>query len=438
MAQTSDRFLPDLMARTAVLAERFAVPTLVVTLALGGCGAYGLSRLSTEFSFTDFVPQDSPLLATLETIQEEFAGGFGETTSVLLEGPVATPEAHNALVTSLGELADTPDVIRFGDQPAAISPVSVLATVLAPPQEGAPEGAAEQSGAFAARASELGLQPDFTVAPDGDVAGLYAAALDAAPDLAGRAIHRADDGTFTTLVSVQTQAGEDGARELQAGLREDVEPLVAAGVSAIPTSNNIVRDVIIRELQDSQIVSLFITLAAAMALLVATFWVQARRPFLGVVTIGPVALVVLWTFGLMAATGIPFGPVTAILSVLAIGIGVPFTIHITHRFQEDRGRFDNAADAITSTVRHTGGALAGSALTTMAGFGILMTSSLVPFRQMGQVTVYAIGFALVAAVLVLPSMLVLWDAWHRRRGEAPVERRAVVAEGQPAPEPTVP
>jgi uncharacterized protein len=30
------------------------------------------------------------------------------------------------------------------------------------------------------------------------------------------------------------------------------------------------------------------------------------------------------------------------------------------------------------------------------------------------VTVYAVGFALLAATLVLPSMLELWDRWHRR------------------------
>jgi uncharacterized protein len=66
-------------------------------------------------------------------------------------------------------------------------------------------------------------------------------------------------------------------------------------------------------------------------------------------------------------------------------------------------------------VRHTGGALAGSALTTCAGFGILVTSTLTPFRQFGLVTVYAIGLAMLAATLVLPSMLTLWDRWDRRK-----------------------
>jgi len=63
-------------------------------------------------------------------------------------------------------------------------------------------------------------------------------------------------------------------------------------------------------------------------------------------------------------------------------------------------------------------ATAGSAFTTMAGFGILITSRLVPFQQMGQVTVYAVGLSLVAAILVLPSLLALWERWHRRRAAA--------------------
>ena len=33
-------------------------------------------------------------------------------------------------------------------------------------------------------------------------------------------------------------------------------------------------------------------------------------------------------------------------------------------------------------------------------------------------------FALVASVLVLPSMLVVWDRWHRRRGEDVVDQAA--------------
>jgi hypothetical protein len=180
--------------------------------------------------------------------------------------------------------------------------------------------------------------------------------------------------------------------------------------------------------------SLLLTLLAALILLVINFWVTARRPMLGVITTAPVVLVVLLSFALMTLFNIPFGPVTATISALAIGIGIPYMIHITHRYEEDRIRIASANDAIEHTLVYTGGALAGSALTTIAGFGILVTSTTIPFRQFGFVTAYTILLALLAAVLILPSYLMLWDRWHRKRGEAVIDTEAyestLLAEGE--------
>jgi predicted RND superfamily exporter protein len=100
---------------------------------------------------------------------------------------------------------------------------------------------------------------------------------------------------------------------------------------------------------------------------------------------------------------IPLNPVTSTLSGLAIGIGVPFVIHVTNRFRETLLIADSPVEAVRTTLKTTGGSLFGSAFTTMAGFGILMTSSLKPFQQMGQVVVVALGFALVASILILAN-----------------------------------
>lgn len=420
--QTGERFLPGLMARTAVLAEHAAIPTLVVTVLVGGgLGVYGLSELDTRFSSTDFVPQDSPLIETFDTLTERFGGGLGETTQILVDGDLATAESHNSLVMAQENMAGIDDVVNFGEAAAVTSPISVLGQLVAPGPDGEP-----LNPEVAAAAEEAGVGADMTVPEGADVRALYQTMIEAAPEEAGAVLAADSTGAIELgRMDVQTRAGEARAGELAGELRRALEPVDAAGMTPIPTSNNIITDVVISELQNSQVQSLTITLLAAMLLLVFTFWVEARRPLLGVITIAPVALVVLWTFGLMAATGIPFGPVTATISALAIGIGVPYTIHITHRYQEDRLRHGEDLDAaMRSTVRHTGGALAGSAFTTMAGFGVLVTSSLVPFRQFGQVTVYAIGFALLAATIVLPSMLVFWDRWNVRRG------RPVVAMGE--------
>ena len=60
-------------------------------------------------------------------------------------------------------------------------------------------------------------------------------------------------------------------------------------------------------------------------------------------------------------------------------------------------------------------------MTTMAGFGVLMLSTTIPFQQFGFVLAYTIFLALIAATALLPSMLVLWDGWHRKRGDTSMD-----------------
>lgn len=421
MGHSENRFLPTLMGNASVFARRIPAIMVVIALTLGGLGAWGWSNLDTRFSFIDFVPEGSELLTTYETITEEFAGGFGERTQVLVEGDdLATPAAHNALVLAQGNMADTPDVLTFAGRAQAESPLSVLGQLTTPPEAGGDPTLYDAD--FAAQAASRGLQEDLSVASDSDVAAIYDAAAEAAPE-AMRRVAIKQDGAYRYIdVSVATQAGEQGAAGLRDGLANDFEPLASIdGISAVATNENIVSRGVVEAIQSSQVWSLFLTIGAAMLLLIANFWIEVRRPALGVLTMLPVALVVLWVFGAMALSGIPFNPVTAMIASIAIGIGVPYTIHITHRYQEDRARFETPAEAIRSTMTHTGGALAGSAFTTVAGFGILMTSSLKPFQQFGQVVAYAIGFAMLGAVLVLPSLLVLWDRWHRSRGDAIID-----------------
>lgn len=420
MGHSESRFLPTLMGQASFFARKAPALMVAGALALGGLGAWGWANLDTTFSFTDFVPEGSPLLETFDTITEEFGGGFGERTQVLVEGDVADPMVHNAIGLAYLNMADTPNVLAPGGRVQAESPLSVLFFLTTPPEAGGDP--MRYDAAFAATAAEMGLQADLSVTPGTDVAALYDAAAALDPDGMRRVAAKVDGAYRYLDISIATQAGEQGAAGLRDGLADDLMPLNGlSGVTAVATNENIVSRGVVEAIQSSQLGSLFLTIGAATLLLIINFLVESRRPALGLLTMLPVALVVLWVFGAMALSGISFNPVTAMIASIAIGIGVPYTIHITHRYQEDRARFDTPEEAIRNTMTHTGGALAGSAFTTVAGFGILITSSLKPFQQFGQVVAYAIGFAMLGAVLVLPSLLVLWDRWHRRRGDAILE-----------------
>lgn len=403
------RALGLIIGKTSVIAKKAAAGAAALAVVLGGLGVWGWSQLDTKFSFLDFIPVTSPLRTTFEALIDDFGGGFGENTQVLIEGDAATAEAWNAMVTSNVRTVDTPNVLSPGGQPSGTSPVSVIDQMAAP---GAPGFSPEVQQALQA----AGADPSTLLVPPGsDIAPLYDAAWEANPGLMGQVLHRSGGSYDAALFDYTTQAGETNAGRLRLDLIDDFQPAADAGLSVTATSEEIIQDVVVTTLRNSQVSSLFLTLAAALVLLVANFWYEARRPMLGVITTLPVVLVVLWSFGLMAAFGIPFGPVTATISALAIGIGIPYMIHIAHRFLEDRSRKPGLGAAIESTLSHTGGALAGSALTTVAGFGVLTISTTIPFRQFGFVTAYTILLAMLTAVLVLPSLLMLWARWHRRR-----------------------
>jgi hypothetical protein len=419
LAGNESRALPRLIGSTSVLARKFAVPVVIVSLLLGVLGAWAtFTQLDTKFNFLDFVPTTSPIRSTAVTLLDRF--DFPDRTDTLIDGgDVATADAWNAMAASTADLGDTENVVSADGVPLAESPIAVVAQLT-------DERSTSFSAELRAVADGVGLGPDFTVPAGADIGELYAAAFAVAPVDMAAVVSRGDDGSYNAaLFRIQTLAGQDGVAQLRSDLDAAFAPVTETGLTAVATSNDIVNNVVVTSLRDSQVSSLLLTLTAALLLLVLNFWIEARRPMLGVLTTIPVGLVVLWAFGIMAGLGIPFGPVTATIAALAIGIGIPYMIHITHRYEEDRVRCATADEAIDSTLTHTGGALAGSAITTIAGFGILVVSSTIPFRQFGFVTAYTIGLALLAAVLVLPSYLYLWDQWHRRRGTAAIDASAL-------------
>ncbi|ODR80921.1 hypothetical protein BG842_00515 [Haladaptatus sp. W1] len=67
--------------------------------------------------------------------------------------------------------------------------------------------------------------------------------------------------------------------------------------------------------------------------------------------------------------------------------------------------------AMRKSVTGTGGALLGSAATTVGGFGVLVFAILPPLQQFGIITGLTIIYSFLASVFVLPSLLALWTRY---------------------------
>ncbi|MCL7418204.1 MAG: MMPL family transporter, partial [Halalkalicoccus sp.] len=110
----------------------------------------------------------------------------------------------------------------------------------------------------------------------------------------------------------------------------------------------------------------------------------------------------------MSLLGIPFNVMTGTITSLTIGLGVAYNIHMTERFLIERERGRDLFEALDRSVRGTGGALLGSAATTVGGFGVLVFAILPPLQQFGLITGLTIVYAFLGSVFVLPSLLVVW------------------------------
>jgi predicted RND superfamily exporter protein len=252
-----------------------------------------------------------------------------------------------------------------------------------------------------------------------------AVVADREPDELARSLD--DDGL---LLAVSTGGGPDAAERLADELTAAAQPIVARGAQVTVVSDPLVQADIISSLSAAQLFAILISLLAAAVLLVTATLVSSRSVSLGLIGIVPSVVALVLVLGSMRVLGLAFNALTATVASIAVGIGVPYGIHLINRFREARNHGLHADDAIHDTLRNTGAALVGSAVTTGLAFTVLLLSGSAPIRQFGTVSALMIGFALLACLLVQPALLVMWA---RRRDAVGSGRRPQRVHPTPPP-----
>lgn len=133
----------------------------------------------------------------------------------------------------------------------------------------------------------------------------------------------------------------------------------------------------------------------------------------------PIAFGIVTTFGLLLLVRHRFSFMSITAIPLIIGIGIDNGIHLVRRYQE------NERNEILAIAKASGAALIQSNLTTIVGFGALMTSSFTPLVEMGLVTSLGVALALAGGLLLIPAVILLGE---RRRTATDVPA-ASVSEG---------
>lgn len=166
--------------------------------------------------------------------------------------------------------------------------------------------------------------------------------------------------------------------------------------------------VIMNELADTlikgQIGSILFAFVAIFFLVILLFR-SLQAGFLASIPLG-VSLIL--GFGVMGISGINLDIATAIISSIVMGTGVDFTIQFLWKYRSARQSGLDYAESIVNTLTTTGRAIAFNAICVVAGFSVLIFSSMPPMKHLAILFSVLTLACMVATLLVVPAICILW------------------------------
>jgi uncharacterized protein len=147
----------------------------------------------------------------------------------------------------------------------------------------------------------------------------------------------------------------------------------------------------------------------------------ARLPLTAFLLGVPLLMSLAWTFGVAYVAFGTLNLMTSTLALVLFGLGIDYGIHFYARYAEERGRRQEVPEAAETAFVSTGQAVAVSALTTSVALFALTMADFRGFSEFGFIGGLGILFAVLAMLVVLPSLLVLAERVGALRLEAAPE-----------------
>ncbi|WP_166251742.1 efflux RND transporter permease subunit [Marinobacter salicampi] len=396
----------------ASLTERFGSSVLVVSLILAVLCVVGISRLSVENSFIDYFKSDTEIYQGMITIDNKLGGTSPLDVIINDESPPESAAGDDPFasdcdpfVDECGEESDYRDtwftyqkmqkleqVHDYLDSlPEVGKTLSITTTLrlLAQINEGEPLNALELAFVPSALPTDL---HDILLTPyiseQHDQARFSLRLMDSSPDLKrDELLGRIREHLVTDL-----------------GYEEDQVML---------TGMTVMYNNMLQSLFDSQIKTLGLVFLAISIMFLVLF----RSFKLALIGIAPNLLAAGSVLGLMGWLGIPLDLMTITVAAITVGIAVDDTIHYIHRFGEEFKRSGRYLQSMHASHQSIGRAMFYTSLTIIMGFSILALSNFIPTIYFGLFTGFAMLTALLAALTLLPKLILMFKPFGPERAD---------------------
>ncbi len=151
-----------------------------------------------------------------------------------------------------------------------------------------------------------------------------------------------------------------------------------------------------------QILSLLLSLFIVIILLSLMF----KKVLAGIIGAFPIVITAIISFGVMGLFNIPLSTTTALLSSIAIGIGIDYAVHFIERYKIYALRTGDKTLTSEKTMQHSGRAIVFNALVVIAGFLVLLLSVFSPNRALGalvSLNIFTISWGLLLSYICFCS-----------------------------------
>ena len=145
----------------------------------------------------------------------------------------------------------------------------------------------------------------------------------------------------------------------------------------------------------------------SVAFLVITLFMMLllRDVKLGLISMVPNLIPVLYIMGLMGFVGIPIDMNNLLIASIAIGLAVDDTIHFLHRWKVHYDHHGDVEEAIAHAFQHSGRAMVGTTAILSVGFFVYVAATLANLQRFGMLIGLTIIFALLVDIVFGPALI---------------------------------
>ncbi|MBK8947266.1 MAG: MMPL family transporter [Ignavibacteriae bacterium] len=163
---------------------------------------------------------------------------------------------------------------------------------------------------------------------------------------------------------------------------------------------------------EGQIMSLIMSLFIVIILIAIMF----KSINLGLIGSVPIIITAVLGFGIMGWMDIPLNTTTALLSSIAIGIGIDYAIHFLEQYKF-YSQNNNKLLTAQNTMSHSGRAILFNAVVVIAGFLVLLFSVFPPNRELGALVSINMFISFIGTITIMMILLNMSNIYFKNKKE---------------------